>query len=263
MTSKTARRPSVVAAAVALVALVVASLPSITLPLREDPPAAVAVAAMMIACVGAAVWSRSGPAVRLSAVAAALVLPLLMFGPAVWPLHFVLAAAVGLLPATVLPVYAGAQPWLRPGRWVPALPWLVLLTIVVAGAALLAWGLVVRPDVGPFLGPLQGSPVPIAIGGVLIFAMVNAALEEAVFRGVAQTDLVTLIGPVAGLLVQAVCFGMMHVNGFPAGPVGVMMATTYGLVLGVVRRESDGMLAPYLTHVAANLTIGTLAVTVL
>ena len=52
--------------------------------------------------------------------------------------------------------------------------------------------------------------------------------------------------------------------------MGVLMATLYGLVLGIIRETSRGMLAPVVTHIFADATIflvlyfistGTLAVT--
>jgi len=54
---------------------------------------------------------------------------------------------------------------------------------------------------------------------------------------------------------QAVSYGLQHTQGFPSGPLGVTLATIYGLVLGVVRLKANGLLAPWLAHVVADLTI--------
>ena len=56
------------------------------------------------------------------------------------------------------------------------------------------------------------------------FSLLNAAGEEAIFRGVLQTALERVSGPVVGIVVQAVAFGALHVVGLPTGIVGAVMA---------------------------------------
>lgn len=41
------------------------------------------------------------------------------------------------------------------------------------------------------------------------------------------------------------------------------MAGTWGFGLGVIRRRTGGIVVPYAVHVAANLTIGAVAVVLL
>jgi membrane protease YdiL (CAAX protease family) len=60
---------------------------------------------------------------------------------------------------------------------------------------------------------------------------------------------------IAGLVLQAVAFGALHVTGFPRGWVGVALATIYGLMMGAVRRRSGGMLAPWIAHVLTDVVI--------
>ena len=56
---------------------------------------------------------------------------------------------------------------------------------------------------------------------------------------------------------QASAFAAAHVLlGFPNGRLGYLMVFVYGTMLGYLRVRSKGMLAPYLTHVLADLTIG-------
>lgn len=82
----------------------------------------------------------------------------------------------------------------------------------------------------------------------------NAVAEELYFRGALQHELVRGLAG-AGVAVQAVAFGAMHFHGFPRGWSGVALATAYGLMMGALRRRSGGLLAPWVAHVAADLTI--------
>lgn len=94
--------------------------------------------------------------------------------------------------------------------------------------------------------------------GVPLFALVNAFAEEAVFRGAMQEALSQVFSrePLI-LFLQASAFASIHfVSGFPNGYAGYLMALAYGLALGYLRMITHGILAPYLAHVLADLTIG-------
>jgi membrane protease YdiL (CAAX protease family) len=56
-------------------------------------------------------------------------------------------------------------------------------------------------------------------------------------------------------------FGVGHLHGFPSGWIGVGLATIYGLMLGVVRLRTGGLLAAWIAHVAADFTIACLILT--
>jgi membrane protease YdiL (CAAX protease family) len=61
------------------------------------------------------------------------------------------------------------------------------------------------------------------------------------------------------LLVQAWLFGALHYReGFPNGAWGLVMTAVYGIMLGVLRRRSQGMLAPWAVHVFADCVIFTI-----
>ena len=58
-------------------------------------------------------------------------------------------------------------------------------------------------------------------------------------------------------MLQAGAFAAVHFGvGFPNGLFGYAMVLVYGLALGLLRHRTKGMLAPYLAHVIADLTIG-------
>ena len=146
--------------------------------------------------------------------------------------------------------------WLRRGRRTPELPWLLVLIVVVTTVALLLWQRLFdgRPP-QTYVDAAAGRPLWLLIVAGVGFSLVNAAVEEAVFRGVLQTAMQEVAGPVVAVIVQAVAFGTLHVVGVPTGIVGAVMAGSWGLLLGLIRWRTGGLLAPYAAHVAADAAI--------
>jgi membrane protease YdiL (CAAX protease family) len=131
----------------------------------------------------------------------------------------------------------------------------ILGLALVSAIFLLAFRAMTPPH--QFLGDQLISAIPvwlIALGG-LIFAIANAAVEEMLFRGAILHHLGHAFGVWPAVAVQAVAFGLLHLHGYPYGPVGVALATVYGLLLGVVRLRSNGLLAPWVAHVVADSVI--------
>ena len=85
-------------------------------------------------------------------------------------------------------------------------------------------------------------------------------MEEAVFRGVLQEALTAEWGPWWAVGVQGVLFGVVHAHGFPRGVEGMVMASAYGVALGLLRLRSGGMAASCMAHVCADATIFALLV---
>ena len=65
------------------------------------------------------------------------------------------------------------------------------------------------------------------------------------------------------IAIQALSFGIAHYGGFPRGALGVAMATSYGLMMGIIRHQSGGLLAPFLSHICADLVIFALVLTLM
>lgn len=68
--------------------------------------------------------------------------------------------------------------------------------------------------------------------------------EEVLFRGVIQTVLATYFGPLAGVLIAAVLFGLVH----SLSLAYVIGATLIGIYLGCLLLISDNLLVPIITH---------------
>ena len=89
------------------------------------------------------------------------------------------------------------------------------------------------------------------------FACLNALIEEIVYRGVLQEALSEgFTNKHLIVALQASAFAAFHfASGFPNGVSGYILTLLYGSVLGYLREESKGLLAPILCHILADLTI--------
>lgn len=138
---------------------------------------------------------------------------------------------------------------------------LIGLIAVVAGSALIGWVVLFRPDLSRLQSMLPRWPPAALIGAGVAFSVVNATLEEIIWRGVLQRWLMTFTAPALAVAVQAASFGALHYGGFPSGWVGMGLATIYGLMTGALALRSRGLLAPIIAHIAADAVIFTLLAT--
>jgi membrane protease YdiL (CAAX protease family) len=134
---------------------------------------------------------------------------------------------------------------------------MVTATVAISGIALYIWYRALNPDLSTHLKYMPDIPVWLFPLAGLGFSVFNAAMEEFVFRGVVMQALDSAFGPDSRpIAIQAWLFGAMHYReGFPNGAGGLAMAFVYGIMLGVIRRRSQGMLAPWIAHVCADIVI--------
>lgn len=146
------------------------------------------------------------------------------------------------------------------GRFSRDVVLLALCTVIVSGIALSAWYRAIGPDVTIQLALFPTMPVWVFPIAGLGFSLGNAAMEEFAYRGIILQALDSAAGPgLLSLLVQAWLFGALHYReGFPNGAWGLGMTAVYGIMLGVLRRRSQGMLAPWAVHVFADCVIFTI-----
>lgn len=202
--------------------------------------------------------SRSVQAIHLSLFGLLWVtLPFMfsLFRP--WPFSMLIPIVFyGITVAALAPLHRSFG-WLRRGRLGSDILRLVLMVIVISSVALIIWYVSVRPDLSRNLRNMPQMPVWMFPFAGLAFALGNAALEEAIFRGIIMDALDSAFGPGRiAVALQAVPFAILHyVAGFPRGGWGLLMTFVYGLMLGMIRRRAGGMLAPWLAHVAADSTI--------
>ena len=232
-------------------ALSLVSLGLLALQAALDPPAfpratlAVAAAAALVALLAAR--AAQGPARAVAALVACIVVAMRL--GVVWQLAMVLALAA----------YAGLSrlaPALRPPEG-----WRAAGELPKRWTALVGWLALARPDLRDITGSelLQVS-TPVLLAGGAVFAVLNATLEEVIWRGVLQPSLTAAWGARVAVVLQAASFGAQHAHGFPRGLLGVFLAGSWAVMLGLLRQHARGLLAPVLAHIVADATIAALVI---
>ena len=173
-----------------------------------------------------------------------------------WPVPVLAAIGVYVAMAFILPWMRRSLGWIRLGRLGRRELLLIGGFSLLASSALVLWVTLVHPDLSDLVAQLPLWPPILLVLLGIAFASLNAFAEEVLFRGFIFEALDSALGyGLAPLVLQAVSFGMLHYHGFPRGWIGVGLATLYGLMMGIIRRSAGGMLAPWISHVFADLTI--------
>jgi uncharacterized protein len=186
-----------------------------------------------------------------------LALPLIVTALGFWPQILLLPIIIYALVMAAIPTLWRSILWLRVGRLTSNIILLILVTIVLSSIALVGWYLLFQPNISSHLAMIPKMQLWLLPLACLGFAMVNAAMEEIVFRGIMMQALDSALG--AGkltIIIQAFSFAIFHyLAGFPNGVWGFAMVFVYGFMLGVLRRRSQGLLAPWIAHVLADIAI--------
>lgn len=96
------------------------------------------------------------------------------------------------------------------------------------------------------------DPASVLLLSVIMFGFV-ALVEELLFRGILQRTLVNRLGPIPGVAMAAVVFGLMHsVYGQPAE---VGFATLIGLVVGVIYVRTSNLILITYIHGLLNIAL--------
>lgn len=125
----------------------------------------------------------------------------------------------------------------------------------VTPLALVGWLRLAHPDLSDVRALVPAAPFALLVAGGAAFALVNAALEEAIWRGLLQSALTRTFGTRWAVALQAISFGLQHAHGIPRGVMGIVLAGAWALMLGALRSRSGGLLAPTVAHVVADATI--------
>jgi membrane protease YdiL (CAAX protease family) len=250
---KAPQRSSVLGAAIVLCAMAILSMAFVLPHLGFQ-------ARLMVSggLIGLAVLSNAIYAVHAALIAALMLIPgALVPVFKVWP--FTLLGPIALYSAVVFAIapLRNSIGWVRRGTIDKRITLLVIAAVLVSSLSLVGWVVLMKPDIKSYLALMPVLPVwGYAFAG-LGFAIVNAAMEEIVFRGIFMEAVDSAVGAGYGSVwLQAVPFAALHyLAGFPKGVSGLAMTFAYGVMLGAIRRMSKGMLAPFVTHLAADMTI--------
>jgi membrane protease YdiL (CAAX protease family) len=177
-----------------------------------------------------------------------------------WPYNLLAPLAAYLLIASAVAPLRRSLNWARVGR-LDRTAWAAAAAVVlVSSSALVVWYRLARPDVSDLVAEVLRLGLPTLLVTGVVFAALNALLEEVLFRGLLFDALRASHGDIAALIIQAGVFGAFHVLGFPSGAVGVALAAVYGLMQGGLRLYTGGLALCWLTHVCADATIFVLLV---
>jgi membrane protease YdiL (CAAX protease family) len=179
----------------------------------------------------------------------------LLLPPLSWPWYLLLPLLAYATIAVSLPALRRTAPPLRAGRLSGAPLAFAIVLSVATSAVLVGYHRWACPDVTELAGQL-----PVAAFGNLVvagvcFSVVNATLEELMFRGLLWGALADEWSSVVALVVTAVLFGVGHLRGYPPGPVGAVLAGVYGLALGLLRWWAGGLGLALACHICADATI--------
>jgi len=167
---------------------------------------------------------------------------------------------ISTLPVLFCRVTRKALNWLKFGKVDRVSIALFLITSLLASGALLVWahwthnlGLAEKMVSGLRLYPKW----LLIILGIPLFALLNALVEELIYRGLLQEALRDIFRRrILVIFLQATAFAAAHfASGFPNGIIGYLMVLVYGMMLGYLRERCGGLLVPVLTHILADLTI--------
>jgi membrane protease YdiL (CAAX protease family) len=206
------------------------------------------------------VLGRAAPAARSLAVLTVL-LCLAMTTRLLWQVVMLLVLSAFWAIARMRPGLAATPDAYRKG----SVPFGATLAIgMITPGALLLWWRLALPNLGDVVSTyVPAVSWPLLVVGGLGFALLNATLEELLFRGLLQDRLGALWGPGArAVVVQAVVFGICHAHGVPRGGWGVLMAGTWALMLGALRQKTGGLLAPVLAHIVADASIAGIVIAI-
>lgn len=212
-------------------------------------------AGLFLGSLGVTWATRSPPAVLHFGVLVTSMLGLLAIPGAwvTWPGPMVVALALYWVARRWLPSDEGAC---SRGSFDRGSFALMVVFVVLSASALVGWWWLFEPDLSDVVSRLPNVHVAVLIGAGIAFACLNALGEEAVWRGLGMRALQAGgLTRAAVLLVQAASFGLVHIHGFPRGWAGVGLASIYGLMMGVLRLRSRGLLVPWVAHVFADLVI--------
>jgi len=195
------------------------------------------------------------PAMHGGLLVGLLLVPIFVKTLASWPLYLLAPLlAYGLIVCCLGPLRRTVS-WLRMGRHDGPVILVTLAVIVLSSSVLLVYSVLFPVESPELVAPILGwLPSELLLAGVL-FAVLNGLLEEIIFRGILLDALRAEVGLPVALLVQSVGFGVGHAHGYPPGAIGIILASIYGMVLGLLRLYARGMVAPIVAHIAADATI--------
>jgi len=196
-------------------------------------------------------WRLAHGSVFVLLVAVAMLVPALRHWPWIW----VVPLAGYFLMAVFVPRLRSSMIWLRVGKVSRASIATTVGIMALTSLALVAFDTIAKPDLSNYRGavPLERFGGVVTAG--VVFTVVNATLEELVFRGVLFDAIRSQWNVWVTMVATSVLFGLGHVHGYPPGLWGVGLAVVFGFAVGVLRVWTGGLALPIIAHMGADATI--------
>jgi len=172
-----------------------------------------------------------------------------------WPLPWVAPLAAYFVLVTAVPPLRATFWRPRFGQISGVTFGVAFLISAVSCGALIGFQATQHPDMQIYKGLLPVRELGGVIPTGICFALLNALLEELVFRGVLFEAFTAAWGSSGSLLATSAIFGYGHMRGYPQGPVGAAIAGVYGLSIGWLRMRTGGIGLPVAAHIVADVTI--------
>jgi CAAX protease family protein len=173
--------------------------------------------------------------------------------PQPWPWYLLLPLFAYALVMLAWPRLRRSAPRVAVGR-MTGWPLAVAAGLGIAtSVALLIFDRFAHPDVADLRAKLPSSENLLVAG--ICFSVVNATLEELIFHGLLWEFIVAEWNGWVALIGTTVVFGLGHVNGYPPGPIGAVLAGAFGLALGILRWWTGGLGLVIAVHICADATI--------
>lgn len=128
---------------------------------------------------------------------------------------------------------------------------IVLLGIGAAYALNFGFGLLPAVTASESYGQVADRQYGVIFAvGLFLYGVISPLTEELVYRGIAYQRMKRAFGVLPAMLFSAILFGALHGN-----PVQAVYGMLMGLLLAWVYEKNEGILAPIVVHMAANVGV--------
>jgi len=137
---------------------------------------------------------------------------------------------------------------------------LVFMIIILAPLILFLWRyLMIKETKAIVENKLYGIMSMLNTKGFIVFifsqALFNSIAEEVLLRGIIQFELYRHFDIISAIIIQGIVFGFLHYKGgFPNGLLGSILASIFGIVMGI-HYYFNGLWLSILVHFIADLSI--------
>lgn len=174
-----------------------------------------------------------------------LEIPYPLVGRLFWPVDQFIGALILFLAAKIFLFPKSKTSWSL--RFDKPMLWSIVAILVPSLICLIIYFINNREIADKW--PLPQMPVWAIPFAVILIALINGLREEIYFRFTLQNYLPGTSKPQLAILCSSIVFGYMHFQGgFPAGGVGVVLTTLFGLLIGIQFYYFKSATLSWITH---------------